>query len=192
MLPQLFLQLGKVILGSFYPWRDTLNLSVHVPFVGTKLAELIARFLLHLLNISFKLLVALDNAVSTFSKFALDSGFLFLNVRWRADCAVNAVGVDMNSEERIRPPLFRRIERCVIEYRFLIGNFTNCFLPTTDIIAEPLNERVFLPLKQLVQIGDSLVDGFHLMLHLTDVGFSIVFEFLALQFRLMDYLVNGA
>ena len=52
MLPQLFLQLGKVILGSLYPWRDALNLSVHVPFLGTKLAELIARFLLHLLNIT--------------------------------------------------------------------------------------------------------------------------------------------
>ena len=105
MFLQLFLQLGKVVLGSFYPWRDTLNLSVHVPFVGTKLAELIARFLLHLLNITFELLAAHDNAVLAFSKLALDSGFLFLNVRWRADCAVNAVGVDMNPEERIRPPL---------------------------------------------------------------------------------------
>ena len=30
------------------------------------------------------------------------------------------------------------------------------------------------------------------MLHLTDVGFSLVFEFLALQFCLMGYLVDGA
>ena len=30
------------------------------------------------------------------------------------------------------------------------------------------------------------------MLHLTDVSLSLVFEFLALQFRLMGYLVNGA
>ena len=82
------------------------------------------------------------------------------------------------------------MQGCAVEYTFLVSNFSDILLPSPLVLAQPFNERAFLPVKQLLPICHLLIERCNLMLKLLDVASCLRFQILALQFCLMGYIIH--